>query len=125
MSSPLHPQLFVTARSSRLSALNEIENIMKKIMMNEDMFKQMLVRAAQDVVDPRVLKFLEEEGTVDTLFKYGQSSQKIVYGRAYGFQDSGAVKKAFMGLKNAWNNAINITFSDGEPHRIGITFTIP
>lgn len=122
MTGPLSSLSLTTVRSMRLTTFAEIETATKNLIEKEDLLKKSL----REVAPTSVAQFLEDEGTIDDLFKFGQSSRKIVYqSNSYGFKKAMQVKQAFLALKEAWQDAVEIEFYDGESHRIEVALKIP
>jgi hypothetical protein len=120
VSTQLNPQSLTLALSTRLITLANIETEMKKLSDQEGFLKKTL----QDSVPPSLKSFIEGEGVIDDLFKYGQSSRKIVYGGNYGFKNAKQVKRAFQALKKAWQDAVDLKFFEGV-HRIEVSIKVP
>ncbi len=119
---PLNAFSLSSARSVRLMTLTEIAAAMKKISDHEEPLRQLLVKGAP----ASVAQFLDDEGTIDLLFMHGQSSTHIDYpDNSYNLKTARQIKSAFGQLEKAWKNAVKITCSDGESHRVRITFKIP
>lgn len=69
-----------------------------------------------------VREFLENEGVIENLIRYGQSSTKIVFG-TYGFANGSNVVEAMRRWGKVWEENIAIRVHPAEAHRIEVSFT--
>jgi hypothetical protein len=80
--------------------------------------------ALLSAVPKSMQQFVENEGVVSSLFKYGRCSTNIVFER-YNFKDFTAAKKAAGELKKAWAEQVTVQVgTNSEPHRVDIRFGV-
>lgn len=122
MSDKLNSASLAVARSTRLAILADIEAAMENLFQQEKLLEQSL----QEAAPASIAQFLEDEGVIENLLKYGTLSTNIHYGdNSYGFKNAERVKKELLALKKAWQYAVEIRFSESQKHRIEIFMKTP
>ncbi len=109
------------ARSTRLSVFADFQAAVQRIDREEELLK----RSLRESAPASVSRLLKEEDIIGDLFKYGKSGRTLYYDdNPYKLKNARQVKAAFAELRQAWRNAVIITFSE-ETHRIKYTVSIP
>lgn len=104
---------------AELSVLAEFQQKLTSIHdQAETLGKELLATAAGATVQ----QFLKDEGVIENLIRYGQSSTKIVFG-TYGFANGSNVVDAMRRLGKAWEENVAIKIRPAEGHRIEVFFT--
>lgn len=103
---------------ARLGLLAEFQ---QKLAANQSQ-AELLGKELLEAAPASVREFLENEGILDNLMRYGQSSTKIVFG-TYGFLDGGDVVDKIRRLGDIWMENVAIKIYPAERHRIEISFT--
>ena len=114
MSYQLH-SLLVT----RLGVLAEFQQRLAVLQKEAEVIGKELLKSAP----AQVREFLENDGVVENLIRYGQSSTKIVFGDAYGFIDSSDVVDKLRRLGEIWEENVVIKVHPAEGRRIEVSFT--
>ncbi len=108
----------------RLQTFADIQSLLNRVAQQEEFLKKELLEAAKEV-SQEMYQFLEDEGTINDLMKYGRSSRKIVHDdNPYGFKNATMTKESFSALKKAWGNSVMVMFSH-ETHRTEVIITVP
>lgn len=104
----------------RLSALSDLQTVLQRTKQREDD-----VRAALLAAVPEALRqFVEDEGVVDSLFRYGRCSTNLVFER-YNLKDFSTAKRAAKELQAAWVEQVTVRVgTNPEPHRVDIIFGV-
>ncbi len=109
-------------RFRRLSKFAEIEAIVKEL----DSLEFGLSCQLKDATPTSVEDFVESEGVITELIKYGRSIRTISYfDNNYGFNTLRKVKKVFSELKKAWCGAVVITFTVEAENRVRVEIRVP
>ena len=104
---------------TRLTAMHELERKLRETMEAE----QREIKELMTVVPiPRLKRWLEDEGVLETLFKFGQVSTNIPLKRD-GFVNMATMRTWIEELRKVWRFSVKVVLSDHpEPHRVDIQF---
>jgi hypothetical protein len=101
---------FTASLMEQLSKQKESDDFLKKKLF--------------EIVPETLHEWLEGEGIMDDLFKFGKSSRQIIFYGDYKFKSLADVKRKMKKLGVAWDKIVTVIVdSNPDPHRVEVKIT--